>query len=96
MGGNFIAFYLILLGLIATLGFLGGDLANVEDLGVLPTIEEGGFLDTVSYIWDYVTYLFGFKGLQIFGIPIAISRLIATVLNGLLVYVILRLIRGGG
>lgn len=85
------------MGMIAVLGFMGQDLADVEDLNALPTLEEdGGFLDTLSYIWDYVAYLFGFRGFLIFGIPSFIANVITGVLYGVLFYVILRLIRGGG
>jgi len=96
MGGSFIAWFLIFMGLIATIGYLGQDLADVEDLNALPTIEEGGFLDTLSYVWDFVKYLFGFRGFLIFGIPTFIANIITGVLYGVMTYVILRLIRGGG
>lgn len=96
MGGNYIAWFLIFMGLIAMMGFLGQDLGDVEDLNTLPVLEEGGFLDTLSYIWDFVTFLFGFRGLVIFGIPVFIANIITGVLYGVLTYVILRLIRGGG
>jgi hypothetical protein len=97
MGGQYIAFFLLFMGLIAIMGFMGQDFATVADLDALPTIEEdGGFLDTLSYIWDFVIYLFSFRGFLIFGIPSFIANIITSVLYGVLIYVILRLIRGGG
>ena len=96
MGGNYIAFFLIFMGLIAIMGFMGQDIADVEDLNNLPVIEEGGFLETLSYIWDFVKFLFGFRGFLIFGIPTFIANTITGVLYGILTYVVLRLIRGGG
>lgn len=97
MGGNYIAFFLVFMGLVATMGFFGQEFASVDDLNSLPVLEEdGGFLDTLGYIWDYVAYLFGFRGFLIIGIPNFIANLITGVLYGVLTYVILRLIRGGG
>lgn len=94
---SYIAFFLTMLGLVAIFGFFGQDIADVEDLDALPVLEEdGGFLDTLSYIWDFVGYLFGFRGFLVFGIPVFIANVITSVMYGVLIYVILRLIRGGG
>ena len=96
MEGQFIAFFLLLMGLIGIMGFMGQDLASVEDLNNLPMIEEGGFLDTVGYVWDFIVYMFSFSGFKVFGIPAFIANTITAILYGVLTYVLLRLIRGGG
>lgn len=92
-----LAFVLILMGLIGILGYFGSDIASGNDLDVLPTLDEDvGLFGTIGYGFEFVGYLFGFQALRIFGVPAIFSTTIAIVINALLMYIIIRLIRGGG
>lgn len=97
MASGYIATYLIILALVGAMGYFGADLASGEGLDALPTLDDDpGLFDTIGYGFEFLGYMFAFQGLKVFGIPTAISALISIVLNGYLMYVLIRLVRGGG
>lgn len=97
MEGQYVAFYLIFISLIAVAGYFGADLSSGADISSLPVLDDSpGLFGTIGYGFEFVGYLLGFQGLTIFGIPSFIALLIAFVLDGLMVYVLIRLVRGGG
>lgn len=92
-----LAFILVFMGLIAILGYFGQDLASGEELTELPILEEDtGIFGTIGYGFEFVGYLFGFRAFVVLGFPTIVSNAIAIVINALLMYVVIRLIRGGG
>lgn len=97
MEGQYIAFYLIFLALIGSLGFMGSDMATVEELETLPVLDDDvGIFGTIGYGFELIGYFLGFKGFTILGFPSYVSTSINIILNGILLYVIVRLARGGG
>ena len=97
MGGRYIAFFLTLYAFIAVIGFFGSDLASGESLDALPVLDEDiGLFGTIGYGFELVIYFLGLQGLVLFGIPNFIAGLIALVLDGILIYFLVRLVRGGG
>ena len=97
MASGYVAFYLSFFAIIALLGFLGSDFASGEELSALPQLDESpGLFGTIGYGFEFIGYVIGLQGLVVLGLPIFISTLLALVLDGYMLYVIVRLVRGGG
>ena len=98
---KFIAFYFAfflsvsLLGALVPDGTLGisspiPDPPSAAGLGAIVPGAE------ILFLLTYFVYFFGLQGLTVVGIPVAIAGAISTFFNVILVYVTVRLIRGGG
>jgi len=92
-----LAFILVFMGLIGLLGFFGQDMASGNDLDALPVLDDDiGLFGTIGYGFEFVGYLFGFRAFVVFGFPVIVSNTISLIINAMLMYVVIRLIRGGG
>jgi hypothetical protein len=81
---------------IANTGMSGVGLsASFVEPPSLGTVAPG-ILDYLSFTFNYVVYFFSLQGLTIAGLGSLYAALISVPLNIGFVYVVLRLIRGGG
>lgn len=92
-----LVFILTFMSLIAIAGFFGQDLATGEDLEALPVLDDDvGLFGTIGYGFEFVGYILLLQGFTVLGLPASIGFYIGLVLNGALLYVLIRLVRGGG
>ena len=85
------------MALIGSLGFMGSDMATADELKELPELDKNpSIFSAIGYGWDLIVYFLSFKGFTVLGFPSFVSTSINIVLNGILLYVVVRLARGGG
>jgi len=90
--------YLTLLVYFITIGLLGGPYLVYSELGSIspPTCDIGGWdalVDVATCIWDNLNFFFGLISVST---TLQIFTLVILVLSAVTLYVVLRLIRGGG
>lgn len=96
---GFIIIYLTLLLGVGLVGQWGYDEVSLsDDLTPPPTLDQSNLTIAtfLVFVFDFVVYWLGFQGLAIFGIPAIVAGTIAFLMDTLFLYVIVRLIRGGG
>jgi hypothetical protein len=98
---KFIIFYL---AFFLTIAYLGSQISATAigvsgaDVSVVPTLDEDN-LTILSYLafgFNLIIYFLGLQGLAVIGIPAGIAAIIGVVLDIVMLYVIVRLARGGG
>lgn len=95
---GYIVFYVTFFGLIALVGgYAGEDIVGVSggDINNLPTYE-GGFFDALTFPFELAFYFIGLQGLTVLGLSAVWSGLLSLIFNVPMIYVIARLVRGGG
>lgn len=95
---GYIVFYVTLYSIVALLGSFGAEGLNDDDtITAFPEIEEGGgFFDALAFPFQIVGYFLTLQGLTIFSISPFIAGILSTILTVPMIYVISRLVRGGG
>ena len=93
---GYVMFYLVFFSFIAFLGSQGG--AGLDgELGGLPVLDsDPGVFSFLGYGFDLVVYFLGLQGLTVLGLSAGVSALVGIVFDGTMLYVIVRLVRGGG
>ena len=94
---GYIVFYTVFFSLVALMGSFSGGIVDSEgaDITAFPTFE-GGFFDALSFPFELAFYFIGLQGLQVVGLSGIWSTILALILNIPMIYVIARLVRGGG
>lgn len=100
-GLGFIIFYIVFFSVIATLGTYIPNSAFVNaSVSEAPNLNDYGssltLLDYLDFVFSIVIYFISLQGLTILGINSVVSGIIALGLNVGLIYVVARLVRGGG
>ena len=95
---GFLIFYVTFYTTILVIGQLGyTQFGVVGDVTAPPQMAGSpGLIDYVLFVFGFLGYFFGLQGLTVFGIPAIYAVLVTIPLTTGLVYVILRLVRGGG
>lgn len=98
---RFIIFYL---AFFLTIAYIGGLIPSTGlgvtggVVGVLPELDQGN-LTIISYLifgFEWAIYFLGLQGLTLAGIPTAYAAILGIVFDVVLVYIVVRLVRGGG
>jgi hypothetical protein len=96
----FLVFYISFFLAIAFFATQGFTMVGTDQVNAPPSLSDYGddlnILSYLSFVFSYLLYFFTLQGLTVYGIPTAYSVLISVPLNIGLVYIILKLIRGGG
>lgn len=95
---GFITFYVSFFGLIALIGSLsGGAIVDVTggDIHNVPSYT-GGLLDALILPFQWIGYILGLQGLNVFGVSGVFSFFISLVFNVPMTYIAVKLARGGG
>lgn len=94
---GYIVFYTVFFSLVALMGGFSGGLVEQggSDITALPTFE-GGFIDALTYPFELAFYFLGLQGLTVLGISATFSTLLSVIFTVPMLYVIARLVRGGG
>lgn len=96
---SFIITYLVIfvgIGILSNLGI--SDIGVSDDINAPPTLDDEDLtiLSSLLFVFEVIIYYLGLQGLTIVGIPAIYSAGIAIIMNALLIYVLARLVRGGG
>lgn len=93
---GYLVFYTVFFSLVAVMGaFDGAVSSDGADITAFPTFE-GGFLDALAFPFQLAFYFIGLQGLTVVGLAGIWSGLLALILNIPMIYVVARLVRGGG
>jgi len=81
------------------LAFYGADDININgDFPDVPTLdgENLTIINSLLFVFEIVIFFFFLQGLGLFGLPVIYATFISLALNIGLLYVLARLVRGGG
>lgn len=98
-GLGFLIFYFSVFATVFVLGFYGSDVVTLGgDFPEPPSLQGDNLtlLNSLLFVFDIVVFFFFLQGLTLFGLPVIFSVLISLALNIGLLYVLARLVRGGG
>ena len=96
---GFIAFYITFFLGVALFASFGGDVVTGSgDVSQVPTLDQSNLtlLSSLLFVLEIVIFFLTLGGLTIFGISALITTSIAILFNILLIYIIAKLVRGGG
>jgi len=95
---GYIFFYVTLFGLVGLIGGLSTGTTGLELSEDITSFPEytGGILDALAFPFEVAIYFISLQGLTIFGIGAIFSAFISLIFNVPMIYVIARLVRGGG
>jgi hypothetical protein len=96
---GYLIFYVAIFATVAILGYYGSDDVGVAGEFPEPPSLSADYLtliDSLYFVFDIVVFFFFLQGLSFFGMPVIFSTLIALILNTGLLYILARLVRGGG
>ena len=94
---GYIVFYTTFFSLVALMGAFSGGIVDSEggDITAFP-VYEGGIIDAFTFPFEIALYFIGLQGLSVVGLSGIWSTLLSIILNIPMIYVIARLVRGGG
>lgn len=101
MGGTdaefgFVMFYVAFFTIIALMGSLGANTLGASGTLTAPVLPESvNPLLIIDFAVDLLVFFFGLGGLSVIGLPVLYSASLALILDVGLVYVLLRIARGG-
>lgn len=98
---GFIIFFIVFFSTIALFGNLGvNNISLSKEVTAIPNLDDYGqdlnILDYLSFVFNIVGYFILLQGLTLLGISSGIAAIIALGFDIGLIYVIARLVRGGG
>jgi len=106
MAAGPIKFLIFYVTFFLTVAFIGGIVPDVYSIGVgggegisvLPELDESKLtiVSWIEFAFNWAIYFLGLQGLVILGIPAAIALLIGVLMDTIVIYIVVRLIRGGG
>ena len=98
-GLGYLIFYFSIFAGVFLLGFYGADSISLTgDFPDVPEIDQDNLtiFSSLLFVFEIVIFFFFLQGLGLFGLPVVVSTLLALGLNTGLLYVLARLVRGGG
>ena len=96
---GFLIFYVGIFAAVSLFGFYGaGEIGMGGEFAEPPSLsgENLTLLNSLLFVFELVIFFFFLQGLTIFGLPQHFTVLLSLILNIGLLYVIARLVRGGG